>query len=473
MLFSSIVFLFYFFPVVLLIYYILRSSNMLKNIFLLFASLFFYAWGEPWFVLIMILSIICNYIFALLVDRYRDEKSISRIILVLMCFVNLGLLFYFKYLGFALRTITQITNFKIHIPNIALPIGISFFTFQAMSYVVDVYRKNGNIQKNPFYVALYISFFPQLIAGPIVRYSTIADQITNRKETWQKFSVGTCRFITGLSKKVLIANNMAVVADRVFEMNTVTGVPSSLAWLGSIAYTLQIFFDFSGYSDMAIGFGLMFGFKFEENFNYPYISKSITEFWRRWHMSLGSWFKEYVYFPLGGSRIKNKDKVIRNLFIVWLLTGIWHGAEWTFVLWGLLNFTFISVEKFFAIDKRVSNKITRNLYVLFFVNLGWVIFRADNLVEAGKFISSMFKFYENGFWSEYTAMFLKEYIVFFIAGIVFSTPIAKRMNKFIVDGEPGGKILDFGYTIVIISLFLICVSYLTKGTYNPFIYFNF
>ncbi|WP_099189074.1 MBOAT family O-acyltransferase [Tepidibacter mesophilus] len=473
MLFSSIVFLFYFFPAVLLIYYILRFSNTLKNIFLLFASLFFYAWGEPWFVLIMIVSIICNYVFALLVDRYRHKKSISKIILVLMCFVNLGLLFFFKYLGFAVRTITQITNFKIHIPNIALPIGISFFTFQAMSYVVDVYRKNGNVQKNPFYVALYISFFPQLIAGPIVRYSTIANQIINRKETWQKFSIGTCRFITGLSKKVLIANNMAVVADRIFEMNIVAGVPSSLAWLGSVAYTLQIFFDFSGYSDMAIGIGLMFGFKFEENFNYPYISKSITEFWRRWHMSLGSWFKEYVYFPLGGSRIKNKDKVIRNLFIVWLLTGIWHGAEWTFVLWGLWNFTFIAVEKFFAIDKRVSNKITRNLYVLFVVNLGWVIFRADNLVEAGRFVSSMFKFYKNGFWSDYTAMFLKEYIVFFTAGIVFSTPIAKRMNKFIVDGEPGSKILDFGYTFVIISLFLICVSYLTKGTYNPFIYFNF
>ncbi|MCT4542197.1 MAG: MBOAT family protein [Vallitalea sp.] len=473
MLFSSIVFLFYFFPTVLLLYYTLGFSNTLKNIFLLFASLFFYAWGEPWFVLIMIASIVCNYIFALLVDRHRDKKSISKIILVSMCSVNLGLLFFFKYLGFATRTINQITNFQIHIPNIALPIGISFFTFQAMSYVVDVYRKNGYVQKNLFYVALYISFFPQLIAGPIVRYSTIADQITNRRESWKKFSVGTCRFITGLSKKVLIANNMAIIADRIFEMNTVAAVPSSLAWLGSIAYTLQIFFDFSGYSDMAIGLGLIFGFKFEENFNYPYISKSITEFWRRWHMSLGRWFKEYVYFPLGGSRIKNKDKVIRNLFIVWIFTGIWHGAEWTFVLWGILHFTFIAVEKFFNIDKIISYKLIRNLYVLFVVNLGWVIFRADNLVEAGKFISSMFEFYKYGFWSDYTFMFLKEYIVFFTAGIIFSTPIAKRMNTFIVDGTPGSIILDFGYPFVMILMFLICVSYLTKGTYNPFIYFNF
>lgn len=473
MLFSSVIFLFYFLPLVLILYYILRPFNTVKNMILLGASLFFYAWGEPWFVLIMIISIIFNYIFALLVDRYRDNKSASTFILILMCVVNLSLLFIFKYLGFAVRTISEITNFQIHIPSIALPIGISFFTFQAMSYVIDVYRENGRVQKNPFYVALYISFFPQLIAGPIVRYSTIAEQIVVRKETWQKFSVGTCRFITGLGKKVLIANNMAIVADRIFQMNTNGGIPASLAWLGSIAYTLQIFFDFSGYSDMAIGLGLMFGFKFEENFNYPYISKSITEFWRRWHMSLGTWFKDYVYFPLGGSRIKNKDKVIRNLFIVWLLTGIWHGAEWTFVLWGLFNFVFIALEKFFAIDKKINFKIIPNLYALFVINLGWVLFRSANLIEAGKFISSMFGFSGKGFWSDYTFMFLKEYIIFFIAGIVFSMPIAKRMNKLIVDGARGSKILEFGYPFAIMALFLICVSYLTKGTYNPFIYFNF
>jgi alginate O-acetyltransferase complex protein AlgI len=473
MLFSSIIFLFYFLPIVLLLYYILRRFRTLKNILLLVVSLFFYAWGEPKFILIMITSIICNYIFALLVDRYRDKKSISNLILVLMCVVNLSLLFVFKYLGFAVRTISQTTGFQVNIPNIALPIGISFFTFQAMSYVIDVYRKNGKVQKNPLYVALYIAFFPQLIAGPIVRYSTIADQIVNRRETLQKFSVGTCRFITGLGKKVLIANNMAIVADHIFQMNTIGGIPVSLAWLGSIAYTLQIFFDFSGYSDMGIGLGLMFGFKFEENFNYPYISKSVTEFWRRWHMSLGTWFKDYVYFPLGGSRTKNKDKVIRNLFIVWLLTGIWHGAEWTFVLWGLFNFVFITMEKFLGIDKKINFKLIRNLYALFVVNLGWVLFRSTNLVEAGKYISSMFGFSGNGFWSNYTFMFLKEYIIFFIAGIIFSIPITKRMNKFIVDRKRGSKILEFGYPFAIMALFLICVSYLTKGTYNPFIYFNF
>ncbi|WMJ79269.1 MBOAT family protein [Clostridium sp. MB40-C1] len=473
MLFSSIVFLFYFLPIVLAIYYVVKFSNTMKNMFLLLASLFFYAWGEPWFVLVMIISILCNYIFALLVDRYRNEKLSSKIILILMCSFNLSLLFVFKYLGFAIRTINEIANLQIHIPNISLPIGISFFTFQAMSYVIDVYRKDGEVQKNPFYVALYISFFPQLIAGPIVRYSTIAEQIGERKETWQKFSVGTCRFITGLSKKVLIANNMAIIVDHIFKMNTNSSIPASLAWLGSIAYTLQIFFDFSGYSDMAIGLGLMFGFKFEENFNYPYISKSITEFWRRWHISLGSWFKSYVYFPLGGSRVKNKDKVIRNLFIVWLLTGIWHGAEWTFILWGILNFVFIAAEKFLAIDKMDGHKAIRTVYTLFIVNLGWVLFRSTNLIEAGKFISNMFGVSHNGFWSEYTFMFLKEYFIFFVAAIILSTPIGRRMNKFIIDGGKGRSILEFGYPFAVMGLFLICVSYLVKGTYNPFIYFNF
>ncbi|WP_027631903.1 MBOAT family O-acyltransferase [Clostridium hydrogeniformans] len=473
MLFSSIVFLFYFLPIVLVTYYLLRKSYRLKNIFLLVASLFFYAWGEPWFVLIMILSIMLNYIFALIIDKYRDKKSIARLILILTCVTNLGILFVFKYLGFTIRTINEMARLNLSIPNIILPIGISFFTFQAMSYVIDVYREDGKVQKNPLYVALYISFFPQLIAGPIVRYSTIADQMDNRKETWQKISIGTCRFITGLGKKVLIANNMAIIADRIFQMNTDAGVVASLAWLGSIAYTLQIFFDFSGYSDMAIGLGLMFGFKFEENFNYPYISKSVTEFWRRWHISLGTWFKDYVYFPLGGSRVSNKDKIIRNLFVVWMLTGIWHGAEWTFILWGLSNFVFISMEKFFGIDRMEKHKILRNIYTLFIINLNWVIFRSKNLIEARKFILNMFGVLGNGFWSDYTLMFLKEYSLFLIGGIIFSIPLAKRINKFIVEGRRGSILLEVGYPFVVITLFLICVSYLTKGTYNPFIYFNF
>ena len=442
MIFSSVAFLFYFLPVALILYYGLFFSNPLKNGILLILSLIFYAWGEPKFVLLMILSIVVNYFLALIIDIIRDKKSLAKFFLLISCIYNLGMLFIFKYLTFVIRNINKYQNNPITVPNMVLPIGISFFTFQALSYVIDVYRKSGVVQKNPFYVGLYISFFPQLVAGPIVKYSTIAEQIKNRKETWEKFSVGTCRFITGLGKKVLISNSMAIVADRIFGMSEISPIAASLAWIGSIAYTLQIFYDFSGYSDMAIGMGLMFGFKFEENFNYPYISKSISEFWRRWHISLGSWFKDYVYFPLGGSRVSNKDKMIRNLLVVWLLTGIWHGAEWTFIVWGLLNFVFIALEKIISFEKIENIGIFKHIYTLFLVNLGWVIFRSLNLYEAGKYISYMFGLSYNGFFSDYTLMFIKEYSVFFILGIVFSTPIAKYANKLIVENTKGTKLLE-------------------------------
>ncbi len=421
----------------------------------------------------MILSIVVNYFLALIIDIIRDKKSLAKFFLLISCIYNLGMLFIFKYLTFVIRNINKYQNNPITVPNMVLPIGISFFTFQALSYVIDVYRKSGVVQKNPFYVGLYISFFPQLVAGPIVKYSTIAEQIKNRKETWEKFSVGTCRFITGLGKKVLISNSMAIVADRIFGMSEISPIAASLAWIGSIAYTLQIFYDFSGYSDMAIGMGLMFGFKFEENFNYPYISKSISEFWRRWHISLGSWFKDYVYFPLGGSRVSNKDKMIRNLLVVWLLTGIWHGAEWTFIVWGLLNFVFIALEKIISFEKIENIGIFKHIYTLFLVNLGWVIFRSLNLYEAGKYISYMFGLSYNGFFSDYTLMFIKEYSVFFILGIVFSTPIAKYANKLIVENTKGTKLLEYVYPFAIMILFIIVLSYLVKGSYNPFIYFNF
>ncbi|AWB45607.1 membrane-bound O-acyltransferase family protein [Paenibacillus sp. CAA11] len=473
MLFSSVVFLFYFLPVVLVLYYALRFSLILKNIILLIFSLFFYAWGEPWFVLIMLASIVFNYFFALWVDKYRQRKAAAKWILTLMLIFNLGLLFVFKYLAFALSIVNENTLFHINVPNIALPLGISFFTFHAISYVIDVYRQQGKVQKNLFYVALYISFFPQLVAGPILRYKTIAEQMVQRKETWQKFSVGCCRFITGLSKKVLLSNSMAIVADHIFSMSSDSGLPVSLAWLGAIAYTLQIYFDFSGYSDMAIGLGLMFGFKFEENFNYPYISKSISEFWRRWHISLGTWFKEYVYFPLGGSRVANKDKMIRNLLVVWGLTGVWHGAEWTFVIWGLINFAFIALEKVFNVDKTSRFRLLRHVYAMFVVVIGWVIFRSPSLVDAGNYLSSMFGLHGTGFWSDTTYMFMKEYAVFFILGLLFSTPIAKKINKFTVEGARFSRVFELVYPLGMIMIFLVCVAYLVKGTYNPFIYFNF
>lgn len=473
MLFSSVVFLFYFLPVVLLLYYGFRFSVTAKNAVLLVFSLFFYAWGEPVFVLVMMGSILFNYGFALFVDQYRESKKTAYFIIMLACLVNLGMLFVFKYLAFTLRILNENTSTQLTIPHIALPIGISFFTFQALSYVIDVYRQQGKVQKNLFYVALYIAFFPQLVAGPIVRYSTIAEQMIHRKETWQKFSVGTCRFVTGLAKKVLISNSMAIVADRIFGMSAAGEIPASLAWLGAVAYTLQIYFDFSGYSDMAIGLGLMFGFKFDENFNYPYISRSITEFWRRWHMSLGQWFRDYVYFPLGGSRVTNMDKVVRNLLVVWTLTGIWHGAEWTFVIWGLMNFACIALEKVFGLDKASGHRALRHAYAMVVVVLGWVVFRSRDLPEAGHYLANMFGLNGNGFWSDYTYMFAKEYALFFVLGMLFSTPIALKMNKSLVDRRRFGLGLELAYPLGMVLLFMLCVSYLVKGTYNPFIYFNF
>lgn len=474
MLFSTVTFIFYFLPLVLVLYYIFSFSRKIQNGLLLIFSLVFYTWGEGKRMFLMIFSIVINYIAGILIDKFRNNKRIAKFILILSCILNLGMLFIFKYLGFVIRNITEVyPAFEITIPKIILPIGISFFTFQALSYVIDVYNSKVKVQKNLFYLGLYISFFPQLVAGPIVRYSDVEEEIHNRKEDLRKFSVGCCRFITGLSKKVLISNSMAVIADRVFNMNASGTIPITLAWLGSISYTLQIFFDFSGYSDMAIGLGLMFGFKFDENFNYPYISKSITEFWRRWHISLSSWFRDYVYIPLGGSRVDNKDKLIRNLFVVWVLTGVWHGAEWTFIMWGFLNFVFIALEKILNFEKLKINNIVKHLYALFIINLGWVLFRAQDLVEAGKYISNMFMIRLHPDWGDYSFMFIKENIVFFALAIIFSTPISKKIDKFLVEKSDKNLLMSISYPAVMMMIFIICISYLVKGTYNPFIYFNF
>lgn len=473
MLFSSNIFLFYFLPVVLILYYLLRFNTPAKNGLLLIASLFFYAWGEPKFVLVMLFSIFINYVLALFADRSRKTGKYGKLVITIAVILNIGLLFIFKYLDFMLRNINEVTGKNLPLTNLALPIGISFFTFQALSYVIDVYRGDGEVQKNPFYVALYIAFFPQLIAGPIVRYETIDEQIRNRKETWDMFCVGTCRFLAGLGKKVLLSNNFAIVADHIFDSYQGGSCPLSLAWLGSVAYTLQILYDFSGYSDMAIGLGLMFGFKFEENFNYPYISRSIGEFWRRWHISLGTWFKEYIYFPLGGSRSGNMDKTLRNMLVVWLFTGIWHGAEWTFLVWGLLNYAALVFERFTDFEKWQGHNVLKWVYTMFLVNLGWVIFRAENLVYAGNFIKCMFGFGGAGIWSDHTWMYLKEYGIFFLAGAIFCLPIGRRMNYLIVKDKVSHRLMDVLYPVLMMGVFLICITYLVKGSYNPFIYFNF
>lgn len=464
MLFSSSIFLFGFLPAVLLFYYIFfRRNRKWQNIFLTCVSLFFYAWGEPFFVLIMICSIIINWAFALWVDKVRADKTKAKYTLALMVAVNIGLLFVFKYLVFTIVNINRFLGADIIVPNIILPIGISFFTFQAMSYVIDVYRNAGKAQKNPLNVALYISFFPQLIAGPIVRYNTVAEQIINRKETFNDFSEGVCRFIIGLSKKILLANTLALVADKAFAAQS----PSvALAWLGIFAYTFQIYFDFSGYSDMAIGLGKMFGFHFLENFNYPYISKSITEFWRRWHISLGTWFREYVYIPLGGSRVSTKYRLIFNLFVVWFLTGVWHGANWTFFVWGLLYFVLITWEKLTGFDKKTNWLGT--IYAMFFVMIGWVIFRSSDLTAAVHYIGHLFG-YNNKLIDADAILYLKNNIVYFIFAFLCSAPTFSYFEKKLSNS----KVYHFIYPIIMGMLFVVSISFIVKGAHNPFIYFNF
>ncbi len=440
-----------------------------QNVMLLIASLIFYAWGEPKYVLIMIASIIVNYALGLLVDKVRHRKVLSRLVIALTAVLNLSVLFIFKYLMFTVDNINSIAGLNLSVPNIALPIGISFFTFQAMSYVIDVYREKGEAQINPLNVGLYISFFPQLIAGPIVRYETVAYQIKHRVETFDNFSTGVVRFIIGLAKKVLLANTMGVVADYSFDMPN-SELTVVMAWIGAIAYSLQIFFDFSGYSDMAIGLGKMFGFDFLENFDYPYISKSITEFWRRWHMSLGTWFRDYVYFPLGGSRVKSKARLVFNLFVVWSLTGIWHGANWTFLCWGLMYFVLLAIEKLTGWEKKYPDKmiVLRRIYTLFFVLMGWVLFRADSITDAWAYICTMFG---NGtLINDSTIYYAMNYFVYFLIAILVSTPIFKNLSLKVKGTNPIAYVVS---SVGLLALLVVSVSYIVKGAYNPFIYFNF
>ena len=486
MLFSSLIFILCFLPVVTILYYtIFRFSRKLQNVLLLFSSLGFYAWGEPWFVLIMITSIIFNWFFGLMISKFKTRKVAERIIIILMLLFNLSIIFVFKYLMFTIDNLNRFFKMDITTLHIILPIGISFFTFQAISYVIDIYRGKGTAQKNPLNVGLYISFFPQLIAGPIVRYETVADQIMNRKETISGFSEGVTRFLVGFSKKILLANNFALLADKAFSVQS-DQLSFSFAWFGAICYTLQIYFDFSGYSDMAIGLGRMFGFKFPENFNYPYISKSTTEFWRRWHISLGSWFRDYVYFPLGGSRFNNKARVVFNLLVVWSLTGLWHGANWTFVLWGLLYFVSISIEKLTGFEKlgetkghSLSLSFLKHTYTLCLVMFGWVLFRAENISYAFDYMKAMLSFGSGPFIDINTFVYFNENWAFIICGILSSMPLGKVFNRWLYNdkGNRGKKIFiyiwPFIYSLGLISLFLICMSYLVKGAYNPFIYFNF
>lgn len=473
MVFSSLFFTFFFLPIVIVLYYLAKEKY--RNYILLVASLYFYSYGEPTFVFVMIVSIIANYLLALGISKLQSEENkYVAVVLIVDVIINVGILFIFKYLDFAIGILNKLFNTNFHIVGIALPIGISFFTFQAMSYVIDVYRRNVDVQKNPLYLALYISFFPQLIAGPIVRYSTIAGQITNRICSTDKFAEGIRRFFGGFGKKVIIANNLSVVAGEAFGMDFMQANPI-LLWIGSICYSLQIYYDFSGYSDMAIGLGKIFGFDFDENFNYPYISKSITEFWRRWHISLGQWFRDYVYIPLGGSRV-SAHKHIFNMLVVWLLTGIWHGANYTFIVWGLEYFILIVIEKYIVKLERRQNVIIRilwQIFTLFCVNFGWVIFNASGIHEGINYCLAMLCRYQNQISIDAQVIrCLREYGIFIILGIVFSTPLMKRVKEKINETKLlkcADIVIPIGYGVV----FLWSVSYIILGAHNPFIYFNF
>jgi len=466
-LFSSNLFLFLFLPGVLAVYYLL--DRRLRNPFLLLASLVFYAWGTGKFVVMMLASAFFNYAAALLMSRI--QKPVWRkLTLGITVALNLSLLFVYKYLDFFITNI-NLLGFDFPLQHIALPLGISFFTFQAMSYSLDVYMGTAEVQKNPLNVALYVSFFPQLVAGPIVRYQTIARQIQYRQETFDDFSEGVRRFILGFAKKIILSNNMALVADAVFADPNRSVI---YAWMGAIAYTFQIFFDFSGYSDMAIGLGKMFGFHFLENFDYPYTSTSVSEFWRRWHMSLGQWFRDYVYFPLGGSRVKTKARLVFNLFVVWSLTGIWHGASWNFIFWGLMYFVLLTFEKLTGIPGRLKSppaKIGYRVFTLLCVIIGWVFFRAETMGAGIQYVSDMMGLSGNALLCNGAVRDFFQYRWFFLGSAVCSTPFFRWVrNRY---SGKAGTILEWLELPVSLFLLIWAVSYIMLGSHNPFIYFNF
>ncbi|MDR1271738.1 MAG: MBOAT family protein, partial [Clostridiales Family XIII bacterium] len=444
-----------------------------QNIWLLIASLFFYGWGEPRYVLLMILSIMLNFTGGLLISRAAERRARIAVLASTVA-LNLALLFYFKYIDFAIGAIDRVFGVGIPIPEVALPIGISFFTFQGMTYVIDVYRGDAQVQRNPLNVGLYISLFPQLIAGPIVRYKDIAKQIDGRHVSLEDMYDGIIRFIIGLGKKVIIANQMAIVADAVFNYDPSLNTPAS-CWLGLLCYTLQIFFDFSGYSDMAIGLGRMFGFHFMENFNYPYISKSIREFWRRWHISLSTFFRDYLYIPMGGSR---KGNVYLHLVVVFFATGLWHGAAYTFVVWGMWHGFFIVAER--CLGSKVKLRETKALgavkhvYTLAVVMLGWAIFRSDGMSRTLAFIQALAGAGDHSAAKVSVWYFLDSYtVLIMVAGILFSMPAMRKLEEKLITDRDKITAASIAKPIIVMGIFLASCVLVMNSSYNPFLYFRF
>ena len=466
MLFSSVPFLFYFLPAALILYFLVPGR--FKNFILLLASLFFYAWGEPKYVLLMLVSIVQGYLFGLLVEKHRGEKA-SKLFLALSVLVSLGLLGYFKYADFFLSSVNAVTGLSLPLLKLSLPIGISFYTFQVLSYVIDVYRGETAAQKSFIDLAAYVSLFPQLIAGPIVRYSDVAGQLRDRTHSVSAAAEGVRRFTVGFAKKVLLANQFGALASAYKQTQDASVL---FVWLYALAFLLQVYFDFSGYSDMAIGLGRILGFRFPENFNYPYISASITEFWRRWHISLGSWFRDYLYIPLGGSR-KGKARQLLNILIVWLATGLWHGAAWTFVLWGLWFAVLLLIEKLWLLPLLERRRVLAHVYTLFFVTLGFVLFDADSAAQALSRIGAMLGAGGLPLFSAQAVYYLKSYGPLLLFGILCATPLPKKVLSALREKRGAKSVLDVLEPIALLVPLLIGTAFLVDGSFNPFLYFRF
>ena len=463
MLFSSIPFLYYFLPIVLIVYFL--APKPLKNPVLLIASLVFYGWGEPKYVFLMVATVLLGYVFGLLIEKYRG-KPLAKLFLVLSVLSSAFGLIYFKYADFFIENFNKVFGLSIPLLKLVLPIGISFYTFQILSYSVDVYRGEVKAQRNPLTLATYVALFPQLIAGPIVRYTDVEKQLIKRSHSFEMATEGIRRFIIGFSKKILIANTLGELGEAFLSS---TELSVLYYWLVAMAYMLQIYFDFSGYSDMAIGLGKIIGFDFMENFNYPFISKSITEFWRRWHISLGSWFRDYVYIPMGGNRV-SKPRMLFNIFTVWFLTGFWHGAEWNFIVWGLYFGVLLTLEKFFYLKHLEKHKALGHIYVLFLVAVSFMIFNAGNLNLAFEYVKGMFGGNKLPLVSAEFIYQLKNYGFVLLIGAIGATPLPKKLAERLLPENSTGDILETAFLIV---LLVISTAFLADGSFNPFLYFRF
>ena len=467
MLFSSVSFLYYFLPITLVLYFV--SKDKYKNIILLLASLFFYFYGEPKYTVLMLISAFSAYIHGILIEKFR-EKGYSKLFLVSGLVVSLGILIVFKYMDFIIKNINYISNSNIKLLRLVLPIGISFYTFQGLSYIVDVYKKDAKVCRSFVDFATYVCLFPQLIAGPIVRYTTIEDELKNRTHSFDKFAYGVNRFVVGLAKKVILANNLGMLVDIMTKSNEKSVLSY---WMVAIFFSLQIYYDFSGYSDMAIGLGRMFGFDFLENFNYPFISKSIKEFWRRWHISLSSFFRDYVYIPLGGNRV-SRGRWIFNLLIVWSLTGLWHGDSWNFILWGLYFAILLIIENLFL--QNILNKLPaliQHIYAKFFIIISFVIFNNENIKDLWSSLYNMFNFRGLDLYNNFSTYYLKSYTVLLIVSVIGATPILKNIIQKVNKNVTGQKVVSTINPILNIVLLVVVTAYLIDGSFNPFLYFRF